>query len=60
MATISIIAVTSGLVELSKVTDLKWIFIGVGSFTFLFTLLITFTTKDVVKEESEKDKSTLL
>ena len=39
------------LITLSKHIDIKWIFIGMGSFSIIIGLLLIFGIKDVVVSE---------
>ena len=53
---LAIISVSSGLVELSKTADLKWIFIGVGAFSIVVGFIMIFGIKDVISTKSKAEK----
>lgn len=51
----AIVIATTGLIQLSLVIDLKWLFIGVGLTTLIINVFVTLGTKDVIKDKDDDD-----
>eukprot|EP00347_Sterkiella_histriomuscorum_P021247 403334683 len=51
---IAIIFASTGLIEISKREDIKWIFVGIGTYTMVVGLVLFFGIKDVNKQKKGK------